>query len=292
MMSRYDYIIADLRLRSDRDIAKMGIRSFAPFAVPESNAPADCELCFDARIDLLVAKTELSYSYLAETDADSRFYAVADGYLYTIIRRCDPTRCYALHINTKTKVISTDIEPKSNMDLAILRFGIWVMFGVVLTENNAIAIHSSTIVAEDRAVLFLGESGTGKSTHTRLWRESIEGATLLNDDSPIVRIVDGCVRVYGSPWSGKTPCYKAEHYPIAGFCRLSQAPYNRIKRLQPLLAIGALLPSCPPIFAHDEHLQDLICSTIGEVVRSVGVFHLECLPNEEAAQLSYSTIFK
>ena len=62
MMSRYDYIIADLRLRSDRDIAKMGIRSFAPFAVPESNAPADCELCFDASIDILVDKTELYYS--------------------------------------------------------------------------------------------------------------------------------------------------------------------------------------------------------------------------------------
>lgn len=291
-MSKYDYIIADIRLRSDRDIVQMGLGSFAPFAAPAGEAQADCTLHFEPSIASCESKCKLSESYLAETDADSLFYATDDGYLYTITRRCEPTKSYTLHINRQTKRITTDIEPHSNMDIAILRFGIWVMLGVVLAEHKAIAIHSSTIVSEGRGILFLGESGTGKSTHTRLWRESIEGATLLNDDSPIVRIVDDEVRVYGSPWSGKTACYKNENYPVAGFCRLSQAPHNHIKRLQPLMAIGALLPSCPPIFAHDEHLQDLICSTIGEIVGSVGVYHLECLPNSEAAELSFNTIIR
>ena len=291
-MSKYDYIIADVRLRSNRDIVKMGIRSFAPFASLHTDGVADCTLSFVTIIEHIEPIKRLSESYIAETDAESSLYSTASGYLYTITRRCDSSKSYTLHIDNTTKIITTDINPKSNIDLAILRFGIWVMFGVVLAENNAIAMHSSTIVADERAVLFLGESGTGKSTHTRLWRESIEGAILLNDDSPIVRIVDGEVRVYGSPWSGKTPCYKNEYYPIAGFCRLTQAPHNRIKRLLPLMAIGALLPSCPPIFAHDEHLQDLICSTIGKVLSSVGVFSLECLPNTEAAELSYNTILR
>ncbi len=55
------------------------------------------------------------------------------------------------------------------------------------------------------AVMFLGESGTGKSTHSRMWLENIEGSTLLNDDAPAVRISADGTTAYGTPWSGKTP---------------------------------------------------------------------------------------
>lgn len=293
-MSRYDYIIADLRISSDRDIAKLGVRSFAPFAATPASDRADCTIQFVEHIDpeSFGCRRELSQSYILEADADSSFYAVDNGYLYIIRRRIEGAKSYYFHIDTTTKAITTDMVPTTNIGISVLRFGIWVMFGVILSENNAIAIHSSTIVTNGKGVLFLGESGTGKSTHTRLWRENISGATLLNDDSPILRVVDGCVRVYGSPWSGKTPCYKSEFYPVAGVCRLAQAPYNRIQRLSPLMAIGALLPSAPPIFAHDEHLQDLICSTLGDIVGRVGVYRLECLPNKEAAELSYNTIIQ
>ena len=54
-------------------------------------------------------------------------------------------------------------------------------------EHGVVAIHSSVLTYREAAILCLGESGTGKSTHTRLWRENIEGAGLLNDDSPFVR---------------------------------------------------------------------------------------------------------
>ena len=64
----------------------------------------------------------------------------------------------------------------------------------------------------------MGKSGTGKSTHSRLWLENVPGATLLNDDNPIVRLTLVGAIVYGSPWSGKTPCYKNESAPLAGVC--------------------------------------------------------------------------
>ena len=140
-----------------------------------------------------------------------------------------------------------------------------------------------------RPVLFLGESGTGKSTHTRLWREHIPGAQLLNDDSPIVRVVEGVPTVFGSPWSGKTPCYRNESYPIAAFVRLAQAPHNRIARLPVVRAIGALLPSCPPAFAYDAQLQDNICDTLSQLIARVPVYQLECLPDADAARLSFET---
>ena len=289
----YDYLIADIGLRSDRDLVEMGLRGFKPF-VTECSEDAECTLRFVDWIDIaaLGSLRTLSESYIADSNSDSAFYATDDGYLYSIVSRNESQRPALFYINSATNEIITDIKPSDSISLAVLRFGIWVMFGTVLLKHNAVAIHSSVIVAEGRAVLFLGESGTGKSTHTRLWRECIEGARLLNDDSPIVRIVDGEVRVYGSPWSGKTPCYKSENYPMAGLCRLSQAPHNAIKRLSNLMSIGALLPSCPPIFAHDNTLQDMICAIVGNIVRGTKGYHLECLPNSKAAELSYKTILK
>ena len=289
----YDYLIADIRLRSEKDLVEMGIRGFKPFAT-EYSKDAECTLRFVDTIDVAALGNlrTLSESYIAESDSDSSFYATEEGYLYSIISRHESQQPALFYINSSTNEVITDIKPSDALSLAILRFGIWVMFGTVILKHNAVAIHSSVIVAEGRGVLFLGESGTGKSTHTRLWRENIEGARLLNDDSPIVRIVNNEVRVYGSPWSGKTPCYKNEVYPMAGLCRLSQAPHNRITRLSNLMAIGALLPSCPPIFAHDSALQDMICATVGNIVRGVKSYHLECLPNSEAAELSYNTIIR
>jgi hypothetical protein len=148
------------------------------------------------------------------------------------------------------------------------------------------------VVCEGRAVLCLGESGTGKSTHTRLWREHIPGATLLNDDSPIVAIEDGKAVVYGSPWSGKTDCFRPERFPIAGLVRIEQRPFNRITPLPAVFAVAALQPSCPPALAHEEYCLGQVMRFVGDVVNRVPIYRLECLPDKEAAQLCYTTIFK
>lgn len=292
-MMIYDYIIAGLRLRSDIDLVATGIRGFQPFEVEanESVAPS-CHFHIDTEFSEASITIEqlLSEFDVTEANAEGRFSRTTTGYLYSTHSRLDNKPATLFHIDLKTHDIVSNIVCQSALDISLLRFGLWMMFGVVLSENSAIAIHSSVIVSRERGVLFLGESGTGKSTHTRLWRENIEGATLLNDDSPIVRIVDGKALVFGSPWSGKTPCYKNLSYPIAGFCRLSQAPHNLIRRLHPLAAIGALLPSCPPAFAHDDYLQDGICNTLGALLKQVGAYHLECLPDKEAAELSFNTI--
>lgn len=178
-----------------------------------------------------------------------------------------------------------------NWLVLLCRFGMWVAYGLMTLSLDTLAIHSSCIVYRNKAVLFLGESGTGKSTHTRLWREHISGTNLLNDDSPMVRVEDGKVWVYGSAWSGKTPCYKNERYELQGCVRLSQAPYNRIRKLSVLQAYGALHPSCAPEFAYDDGLYDEVSRIIGMVLSAVPFYHLACLPDREAALLSFKTIF-
>ena len=178
-----------------------------------------------------------------------------------------------------------------NWSMLLYRFALWVAYGLMTLRRDTLAIHSSCIVYQDKAVLFLGESGTGKSTHTRLWREHIEGAVLLNDDSPMIRVEEGKVWAYGSAWSGKTPCYKQERYELVACVRLSQAPYNRIQKLSVLQAYGAIHPSCAPEFAYDDALYDEVSRIIGQILSVVPCFHLACLPDREAALLSCQTIF-
>ena len=162
----------------------------------------------------------------------------------------------------------------------------------ILPSHNRILMHGASISYNEHAYLFTAPSGTGKSTHTRLWYQNIPDAKLLNDDSPIVRYIDNKLWVYGSPWSGKTACYKNEKYEIAAIVRLSQAPSNHIKRLSTLESYGALHPSFPPGFAYDNTLYEHIGNIIGECLTHTPVFHLQCLPNVDAALLCKNTIYK
>ena len=124
-----------------------------------------------------------------------------------------------------------------------------------------------------------------------LWRENIPGTALLNDDSPILGLADGTVRVWGSPWSGKVPCYRNESYPVAAIVRLVQAPENRIRRFSPIEAFCALFPSTPPAFIRDTRLQDALCTLLGQVIGLVPVYLLECRPDAAAARLVCKTLF-
>jgi len=157
-------------------------------------------------------------------------------------------------------------------------------------------VHSSAIIYRDRAVLFLGDSGTGKSTHTRLWLNSISGCKLLNDDSPLIQPEEADpsapLFAYGSPWSGKGRCYLNARYPVAAFVRLVQAPENGLTKLGTLASFCALYPSFPPAFMHDLHyFNEQITGFISGILINVPVYQLRCLPDQSAAELVKETLF-
>lgn len=298
-----DYIIAGHRVRlTGESIDKL---IFAGLTVFETETTADAQSTTDtttSQVPILILETDciinigqgrevekLDTFDFPDANADCHLYKYNDGYLFNMISR-STKEVVTYQTTTGSTIVKSNITAEN--DTMLLRFGLWMTLGLALSPLNAIAIHASVICCNGKCVLFLGESGTGKSTHTRLWRENIEGAKLLNDDSPIIAIVDGVPTAFGSPWSGKTPCYKNEHYPISAIVRLSQAPHNKMFRLPTIMALGALLPSCPPSFAFDEILQDNICNTLSEIIAKVPVYHLECLPNSAAAKLSYQTIFE
>lgn len=289
-----DYSIANFLLRTEgkhSDIASCGLRGFRPFEV-EYNPDAEPTMLL--RMDSEIDESKYQNAKVIHNFEFEQQYATGEllryssGYIFAMYREGER---YLLIKEDNSSVVESNLGSVERANPSLVRFGIWIMFGIVMAPLGGILIHSSVIIRDGGAVLCLGESGTGKSTHTRLWLENFEGTKLLNDDSPVVRMVDGVATVFGSPWSGKTHYYVPENYPIRGFMRLSQAPHNKIFRLPVLRAIGALLPSCPPAFAYDDSLQDSICDTVSNMISVTPVYHLECLPNNEAAQLSYSTIY-
>lgn len=165
-----------------------------------------------------------------------------------------------------------------------------ILFALSTASHGVALFHSSTVTYANKAYMFLGVSGTGKSTHSSLWLKHIKGTELLNDDNPVVRVFDdGHVTVYGSPWSGKTPCYRNLSYPLGGIVLLSQAPYNRIHRLSGIQAYVALVPSISGK-RWDKQIADGLHQTEDALAKTVPTWHLECLPDEAAAQLCCKTI--
>ncbi len=179
-------------------------------------------------------------------------------------------------------------------DLRLQKFALnnslMVLYALATAGLGTALFHSAVVSYKGRGYMFLGKSGTGKSTHARLWLKHIEGSELMNDDNPVVRFFDdgggGESRavVYGSPWSGKTPCYRNVQAPVGGIVLLSQAPYNKIVRLRGVQAYASLVTSISGK-RWDKSVADGLHATENALAKNVPVWHLECLPDEAAAKL-------
>ena len=185
--------------------------------------------------------------------------------------------------------------------------GLMLMFAFRTTPLMTLEMHAAVVVKreamgnglsaigeergeEAKGFLFLGHSGTGKSTHARQWLAAYDDAWLLNDDNPILRVMDdGQVRVYGSPWSGKTPCYKNIDVPVGAIVKLSQAPQNKIETVSLPQAYAYILSSASGL-KMEQAMADSMYETIKHIITHTPCYHLACLPNTEAAEVCYAGI--
>lgn len=279
------YSIASLRWRLQAPHFRFaGLR---PFAVESTANEPLHEVAYDPALTTSQQLGETIDTFdFPDAEAICRLYRTEEDFLFKMTTASGVEVLFRI---PDQGIITTNYAP--GQDPSLFRFGFWMAFNLRASAEGILAIHSSTLIHGGMAVLCLGESGTGKSTHTRLWREHIAATELLNDDSPLLRQEGDRIIVYGSPWSGKTPCYRTEHYPIRAFLRLKQAPENRIERLSTLAAYAALQPSFPPSFMHDEQLTDRLHSLLSVLLKTTEVYRLNCLPNAEAAQLAYETLY-
>lgn len=171
--------------------------------------------------------------------------------------------------------------------------GLMLMYAFRTAPLMTLEMHAAVVVRrgdEAKGYLFLGHSGTGKSTHARQWLAAFEDAWLLNDDNPILRVMDnGEVRVYGSPWSGKTPCYKNAGVKVGGIVKLSQAPENKIQTISLPQAYAYMLSSASGL-KMEQTMADNMFETIKHIITHTPCYHLACLPNEEAAKVCWAGV--
>lgn len=159
-----------------------------------------------------------------------------------------------------------------------------------LLMYDGLVLHSSAVELDGRAYLFSGDSGAGKSTHTRLWQSVFgEKAKVFNDDKPALRFVGGKWFAYGTPWCGKDGININMKVPLAGICFMKQAPENKIRRLDNKEAIQKIFQQTIWRFYRAEKL-DLMLGNVDKLVRQIPVFELENRPEPEAAMLSYETM--
>ena len=136
---------------------------------------------------------------------------------------------------------------------------------------------------------FIAKSGTGKSTQVANWLKHIPGCDLMNDDNPIVRIIDGEPFIYGSPWSGKTPCYRNVKARLGAITRIDRDKKNWVEKLKPIEAFASLLPSCSTM-KWDKDIFNAICNNVTKLVETTGIYTLHCLPDKESAIICQKAI--
>ena len=260
--------------------------NFAPFRVDET----DETKMFIIRVtdESIPSNEHLQSVYTDRSDDDMpriEIYENEQTTVFAVSQYRDSEIVCAIHC-TKDMREATLYTSKPYFRFAIDN-ATMLLYAFCSTPHKTLLFHSSVIVKDGLAYMFLGYSGTGKSTHSRQWLAAYPQAWLLNDDNPIVRILpDGIVRVYGSPWSGKTPCYKAESAPVQALIQLAQAPQNRTERLRMTHAYPYILASVSGLKTQPKAMDHLY-ESIAELLEAAPVYKLECLPNVAAAHVCY-----
>ena len=161
-----------------------------------------------------------------------------------------------------------------------------------LPGYGAFLFHGSAVAVDGEAYLFTARSGTGKSTHTRLWREHFGSrCVMINDDKPLLRLQsDGRFFVYGTPWDGKHHLSSNVCVQLKAVCILTRDEYNHIEPLKPEEAYSELLmqtfrPSDGNALMQTMELLDTL-------TRRAGLYRLGCTMDPEAAVISYEGMQK
>ncbi|MGN0460331.1 MAG: hypothetical protein ACI4HL_05400 [Ruminococcus sp.] len=167
----------------------------------------------------------------------------------------------------------------------------YVIYGASFYEAvldfDAILLHSSAIAVDNKAYLFTADSGTGKSTHTKLWMDYFgDRAVMINDDKPVIRIIDEKIYACGTPFSGKHDINSNVLVPLKGICCLNQGKENHIEKISNREAIQKLMQQTL-LVPHRTGVNNLL-DVLDRVIKSVDVYKLYCDISEDAVLTSYN----
>lgn len=280
------YEVARHRFSLSADIEDFGLmENYEPFLV--DGAPDAEQISFDLSIEEGHSPAYTEELRQVEEDQTIICGKTSDGSPLYAFQWCDKTAgwliCSADY--RAGRLITTGRYKKLAIDNALM-----VMYALATADRDTVLFHAAVVSHQGKGYMFIAPSGTGKSTHAQLWMRHIADTELVNDDNPVVRIgEEGEAMVYGSPWSGKTPCYRSVGYPLGGIVKLSRAPFNKICRLNGLQGYAALMASISGK-RWDKRIADGLHATENRLAGNIPIWHMQCLPDKEAAEVCESSI--
>lgn len=196
-------------------------------------------------------------------------------------------RTFWLQADREWKEVSTDWKPESSPLYPYLDDFIMIAFVYSSAFHHTATIHASSVAIGHQGCAFIGPSGIGKSTHSRLWLEHVPGTRLLNDDQPVLRCQpDGTVCIYGSPWSGKTECFRNEGVELKSLFFMQQSQENEITRLTPIETFQRLMKATS-IIGRDTVTFKGISHTLASISGGVPAYLFKNQPTREAVGMSF-----
>ncbi len=212
------------------------------------------------------------------------------GYQY-IIKDIKGGECALLQTNKDFSDCRCALNGNYDMRCFGLNNALMLIFAFAGSRQQTLLIHASLVKNNGYGYAFIAKSGTGKSTQVSMWLRYIPGCELMNDDNPIIRIIDGEPWIFGGPWSGKTPCYRNVKARLGAITRINRAETNSVEKLTAINAFASLLPSCSSM-KWDKEIFNEICNTVTKIIETTNIYTLHCLPNKEAAVICHEAIAK
>ena len=182
-------------------------------------------------------------------------------------------------------------RPRRYTDPHLERAALQRVFAEQLFQRDVLMFHGSLVAVDGQGYLFTAKSGTGKSTHTRLWCQLFgQRAVMVNDDKPFLSVTADGVFASGSPWSGKHGLDANITVPLKGICILERGIDNRIAPLSPADAMDMLLwQGYTPLDAEKEAKRQQLLETLAH---SVPLWKMECNKDLQAAEIAYQAMSK
>lgn len=294
-MQTHNFKIADHNVRINFAKSEANgmhlLRSFEPFRV-ENN---DGELFFQLTVDDSLTEVAPEERHLIRSfdtgNGDTIVEKLSDGGYQFVIKNIANSVCCLLITNKDFSNCRCALSGDYNMRTFGLNNALMLIFAFAGASKQILLIHASLVRNNGYGYAFIAKSGTGKSTQVSMWLRYIEGSDLMNDDNPIIRLIDDELWIYGSPWSGKTPCYRNIKAKLGAITRIDRAETNSVERLNPIQAFASLLPSCSTM-KWDSDIFNALCNMITKIVEKSDIYVLHCLPNKEAAEVCYKGIAK
>ena len=295
--STHYFQIAEFKVRINFEESSVNdmrlLPSFEPFRTDACN---DEELLFNLTVDdklPVIPKSERHRIDSFDTgNGDTIVDSLNDGGYQYIIKDIEKRECALLQTNKDFSQCRCALNGSYNQRCFGLNNALMLIFAFSSSTHQTLMVHASLVRHDGYGYAFIAKSGTGKSTQVSNWLRYIPGSDLMNDDNPIIRVLeDGKPYIYGGPWSGKTPCYRNVKAPLGAITRIDRAQQNSVDRLRPVEAFASVLPSCSSM-KWDKEIFNNVCNTVTRIVETTGIFILHCLPDKESAIVCHREISK